>query len=275
MGRVAQGAMVAAVMGLWPGDARAGRLDSVRSEVSGESSSGSGSSAGGSSSDDGDDYDDYDDGCCDSSSTFSGTTAVPRAPHAPLRFRHYPYEDGGTGYMAPETPEEPTVRRWAGRVFAEGAWQGRGLWRSGGGLRLDGPIFGFDGDLSYYLEPAAHDALYLGTANVSVIPVHARRGLLRLGGGINTMIDGRLPTEGSRDYALGWNVTGSVDLFPAWPVVISGRMDVGRLYRAWMGRARASLGVMLGRLEVYGGYEHTQVGRIGMGGPTVGLRIWL
>ena len=41
------------------------------------------------------------------------------------------------------------------------------------------------------------------------------------------------------------------------------------------GRARASVGVMLWRMELYGGYEHTQVGRVGMGGPMVGLRLWL
>ena len=62
-----------------------------------------------------------------------------------------------------------TLRRFAGddrqedcaeflELLVADAWQGKGLWRSAGGLRLDGPILGFDGDLSYYLEPAANDA---------------------------------------------------------------------------------------------------------------------
>jgi hypothetical protein len=192
-----------------------------------------------------------------------------------MRFRHYPYEGGSGDYLFTPRPTDEGTRKRAGQVWAEGAWQGRGLWRSAGGLRVDGQFFGVDGDLSYYLEPAAKDALYLGTANLNLIPIHARRGVLRLGGGFNTMIDGRLPGQGHREYALGWNVTSSFDLFPAWPVVLSARADVGQLYHAWMGRARASVGVMLWRMEIYGGYEHTQVGRVGMGGPMVGVRLWL
>jgi hypothetical protein len=176
--------------------------------------------------------------------------------------------------FAPRSRDD-RARKRAGQVWAEGAWQGRGLWRSAGGLRVDGQFFGIDGDLSYYLEPAARDALYLGTANLNLIPVRARRGIVRLGGGINTMIDGRVPGEGHREYALGWNVTSSFDLFPAWPVVFSGRADIGKLHHAWMGRARASVGVMLWRMEIFGGYEHTQVGRVGMGGPMLGIRLWL
>ncbi|MCA9705106.1 MAG: hypothetical protein KDK70_04550 [Myxococcales bacterium] len=278
MGRIG-GLLVAAVVGLGSAEAHAGRLDSVRSEVSGSSSSGSSSSSsGGSGSSSG--SSDWDDGCCVGSTAGSTTTvsagdAPPRPAAPPMRFRHYPYEGGGAGYMFALRPGDDAARKRAAQVWAEGAWQGRGLWRSAGGLRLDGRIFGVDGDLSYYLEPAAHDALYLGTANLSVIPIHAERGLLRLGGGINTMIDGRLPGEGPREYALGWNITTSMDLFPAWPVVVSGRVDLGRLYQAWMGRARASVGVMLWRMEIYGGYEHTQVGRVGMGGPTLGIRVWI
>ena len=264
-------ALLAALLTLWPADARAGRLDSVRSEVSGSSSDSSSSSSSSSS-----DWDDDDD-CCYGTSSSSGSvdSSSVGPPPPPMRFRRYPYEGGGSGYLFPLQPGDTAARKRAGRVWAEGAWQGRGLWRSGGGLRIDGQIFGFDGDLSYYLEPAANDALYLGTANVSFIPVHAKRGLLRLGGGINTMIDGRVPGEGHREYALGWNVTSSFDVFPVWPVVISARADLGRLHRAWMGRASATLGVMMWRMEIYGGYEHTQVGRVGMGGPTVGIRLWI
>lgn len=254
------------VLGLGSRDAYAGRLESVRSEVSGSSSSSSSSSDSSSS----------DSSCCyGSSSSSSSSTDVAVAPAPRLSFRRYPYA-GGTGDFRYEArASDERARKRAGQVWTEGAWQGRGLWRSAAGLRIDGQYFGFDGDLSYYLEPAAKDALYLGTANLNIVPIHARRGIFRLGGGFNTMIDGRLPGEGHREYALGWNVTSSVDLFPAWPVVLSARADVGQLYHAFMGRARASVGVVLWRMEIYGGYEHTQIGKVGLGGPMLGIRLWL
>lgn len=274
IGWMVRAAMWAAAMGLvlsFSTPAKAGRLDSVRSEVSGGSD---GSSSDGSSSSSCCDWDDDDDDDYSGSSVGSGDVVV--GPHPPpLRYRRYPYEGGSGDYLFAPRPEDHGGRLLSGQVWGEGAWQGRGLWRSAGGLRLDGRFFGFDGDLSYYLEPAANDALYLGTANINLVPLRLRRGLWRVGGGVNTMIDGRLPGEGSREYALGWNVTTSLDLFPAWPVVVSGRLDLGRLHQAWMGRARGSVGVMLWRIEVYGGYEHTQVGSVGMGGPTVGVRLWL
>jgi hypothetical protein len=202
----------------------------------------------------------------------SDTNVVP-APT--LYYRSYPYKGGSGDYLFQARPADKRPRRLAGQVWGEGAWQGRGLWRSAAGLRIDGLILGFDGDLSYYLEPAAKDALYLGTANLSLLPIRNRRGILRFGGGINSMIDGRVPGQGHREYALGWNVTSSFDLFPVWPLVISGRVDAGRLYHATMVRARASVGVMLWRMEIYGGYEHTQVDRIALGGPMVGIRLWI
>ena len=190
-------------------------------------------------------------------------------------YRRFPYEGGARGYVHKDVTDDRPPRLYAARFSFEGAWQGDGLWRTAGGGRVDGRLLSVDGDLSYYLEPAAHDALYLGTGNVSVVLIRERRAIFRMGGGFNTMIDGRVPGEGRREYALGWNTTASLDLFPTWPIVVSARADLGKLYAAWMGRARGTVGVMLWRMEFYGGYEHTQVGSVGMGGPTVGVRLWL
>lgn len=272
--------LLVAVLGLWAGSAHAGKLDSVRSEVSGSSSSSDSSSSDSSSSSSSSSSDDSDSSCCTFGGGSSEGSAIVTGPSSLLsarsaRFRHYPYEGGTKDYLFAARAEDPHTRRWAGQVWSEGAWQGRGLWRTAGGLRIDSAFIGFDGDLSYYLEPAANDALYLGTANLSLIPFRGRHGLFRLGGGINTMIDGRVPGEGHREYALGWNVTTSLDLFPTWPVVLSARADVGQLYQAVMARGRASVGVMLWRMEIFGGYEHTQVGRVALAGPMLGIRLWL
>jgi len=246
-------------------EARAGELEAARSEIR----DGGGSSSSRSSDDDDDDS--------SGSSLFALAYALEDASETQTSFRSYPYQDGARGYRFETDPDDPDPpgRRVAGRLWAEGAWLSRGLWRSGAGLRIDGQLFGFDGDLSYYLEPAARDALYLGTANLDVIPLHARRALWRFGGGISTMIDGRVPGQDTREYALGWNITSSLDLFPASPLVLSARIDAGRLHGAVMGRIRGTIGVALGRVHLYGGYAHTQVGTVGLGGPTLGLGLWL
>lgn len=274
-GRWLAWAFVVGVLGLWSTPSHAGRLDSVRSEVSGDSSSSdssdSDSSSGSGCCDWGDDDDDDD--FYEMTTSDGDVVVLPQRPGR--RYRHYPYEGGSRDYMHVPRPGDTKARLRAGQVWGEGAWQGQGLWRSGGGLRIDGQVLTLDGDLSYYYEPAANDALYLGTLNLGFVPIKERRAIVRLGAGMSTMIDGRLPGEGHREYALGWNVTTSFDLFPTWPVVISGRLDGGRLYEAWMGRARGTVGVMLWRMEIYGGYEHTQVGRVGLGGPTAGIRLWI
>ncbi|MEM7153115.1 MAG: hypothetical protein AAF799_09740 [Myxococcota bacterium] len=280
------GAVAAVALGAWPNTSMAGKLDSVRSEVSGSSSSSSSSGSSGSSDSS------SSSSCCDWSSDDDGYSfgggggggvafGASGGGWAELEYRQYPYAHGARTYLSEpidedeaDELEEPTRPR-SGMVWAEGAVQGKDLWRGAGGLRYDGRRISLDGDLSYYVELPADDALYLGTANLSLIPVKTKRAILRLGGGVNTMIDGRVPGEGPREYALGWNVTGSLDLFPAWPIVLSGRVDAGRLYKAWVGRGRATLGVMVSRLEIFGGYEHMQVGKVGLGGPTFGLRVWL
>ena len=37
---------------------------------------------------------------------------------------------------------------------------------------------------------------------------------------------------------------------------------------------RATAGVMIGNVELYAGYQHTQVGAVPLGGPLAGLRAW-
>lgn len=257
---------------VWPTAAQAGggRLDSVRDEVRGSDSGSSGSS------DDDDDDDGFFFWADDDDDTSDGSTSTASRAWANY---HVPYHRGLTGGLTLARTENDlegeTPHRFSGRLWGEGAWQGRGLWRSGGGLRIDGQHFGVDGDLSYYFEPKANDALYLGTANINIIAVRVPRLVWRGGLGASTMIDGRLPGEGKRDYALGWNVTTSADIYPVYPLVLSLRLDGGRLYKAPMVRARATAGFMAWRFEIYGGYEHTQVGKVGLGGPTFGLRLWL
>lgn len=263
--------MVAALMFAWPSTAAAststGELDAVRSEVSG----GFDSDSSDSDSDDDWSWDDDDE-------TDEPSVPGSRRKRAWANYR-VPYSRGRPGVLTLARTEgdmaDETPRRLSAAMWGEGAWAGRGLWRSGGGLRVDGQLFGADVDLSYYFEPKANDALYLGTANVNLMALRLPRVVWRMGMGVNTMIDGRVPGQGKREYALGWNTTTSAEIYPVYPFVLSMRFDGGWLYKAPMVRARATAGLVVWRFEIYGGYEHNQVGRVGLGGPTLGLRLWL
>ncbi len=57
--------------------------------------------------------------------------------------------------------------------------------------------------------------------------------------------------------------------------MISARLDRGTLYQLPVWRARATVGVVRDRFELYAGYEHTQIERVSLGGPALGLRLWL
>lgn len=199
----------------------------------------------------------------------------PRPPFQ--RFVHrWPYEGRQPGWVVdPWADRREDHRRVAGRLEAEGAYLYRGLWRSGVAARVGTPRVEVGSQLSFYLDAPHRDALYLGDTNLEIAPVAEPRLVWRVGTGARYMLDARLPGAGPREYALGWNLTTSLDAFPASPFVISARVDCGTLYRTPVWRARASVGVVRQRFELYGGYEHTQIERVALGGPMLGLRLWL
>jgi hypothetical protein len=95
-----------------------------------------------------------------------------------------------------------------------------------------------------------------------------------MGGGVRYMVDGRTPGEGHREYALGWNVGAGVDFFPVRPLIVTYRLDLGRLWAATIVQNRATLGAVLGPFEVYAGYDALRIGRVWLHGPMAGLRGW-
>jgi hypothetical protein len=192
------------------------------------------------------------------------------------RYRRHPYAERSEGYIVRESVHEknPRGRLVAGQVAGEGAYAGDGVWRSGVQLRLSAGRFGLDSNLSFYLDQGLRDALYLGSTNVIFAPVMRPHVLWWVGGGANYLIDGRDPRQGGREYAAGYNVTSSVDVFPFSPFVLSGRVDAGTIHAARVMSARASVGVVLRGFELYGGYELKTVGDVPLHGPMVGVRAW-
>lgn len=198
-----------------------------------------------------------------------------RAPFVRYANR-WPYEARRQGWVVdPWKGNDHEHRRVAGRVAVEGAYLYRGLWRSGLAARVGSPRVDVDTQLSFYVEPAQPDALYLGDTSLAFAPVALPGIVWRVGLGARYMADARLPGSGPREYAAGWNLSTSLDAFPGQPFVISARLDRGTLYQTPVWRARATVGLVRRRFELLAGYDHTQIEHVALGGPLIGLRAWL
>jgi len=188
----------------------------------------------------------------------------------------WPYEARRPGWVVdPWKGNGAEHRRVAGRLSAEGAYLFKGLWRTGMAARLGTARVDVDTQLSFYLDAPRRDALYLGDTGFHLAPVALPQLVWRVGLGARYMLDARLPGAGPREYALGWNFSTSLDAFPGRPFVISARLDRGTLYHTAVWRGRATVGMVRERFELFAGYEHTQIERVALGGPLLGLRAWL
>lgn len=200
-------------------------------------------------------------------------------PPRPAFERHalrWPYEARKRGWVAdPWLPHDEGHRRLAGRASVEGSYLFRGVWRSGFAARVGSPRLDVDTQMSLYYEAPQRDALYLGDTSLNFAPVALPAVVWRVGMGARYMLDARLPGAGAREYAAGWNLSTSIDVFPGAPFVISARLERGTLYRTPVLRARATVGVVRKRFELFAGYDHLQIERVALGGPLLGLRAWL
>jgi hypothetical protein len=165
---------------------------------------------------------------------------------------------------------------FSGSVGVEGAYMGDDVWRSR--LQLDLSLWRLSllSDIGFYFEQPLVDALYLGSTHLAFALVLHPHAVLRVGGGVNYMLDGRTPPPGPgevREYAAGGGGTVRFDLFPIRPLVITSRLDYGTIYKARTLTARITAGAMVSRFEFYGGYEFRMVGDVSMRGPVAGFRV--
>jgi hypothetical protein len=204
------------------------------------------------------------------------TSALTRRNTVPL-YRRHPYAERSEGYIVREPPHtrDSRGRLVAGQAAVEGAYAGDGVWRSGAQVRLTFSRLGLDSNLSFYIDQGMTDAIYLGSTNLMLAPVLRPHVVWWVGGGANYLLDGRDPRQGGeREYAAGYNLMSSVDVFPFSPFVLSGRVDAGTLHAARVLSARATVGVLLRGFELYGGYELKKVGDVPLHGPMLGIRAW-
>ena len=190
----------------------------------------------------------------------------------------FPYRRGFAGYHVRGEDGPGPGRRSAANASVEGAYLYDDVWRGAASLRVAFVPVEIVSRTSYLVEAPEGDpvdAMYLGDAAIMFVPAREREYTVRIGGGIRYMIDGRTPGLGRRDYAMGFDFGAGFDLFPRRPLVVSGRVDAGHLWKAWVLQARATVGVIAGPIELYAGYDHLQIARARLGGPVLGVRGWL
>jgi hypothetical protein len=244
--------------------------------------------------DDRDDYDDDDGGGGELGEVVAGVVGavgllddIIQGPVTLPAFASHPYAAGhASGLTAPASlragdPDaeiEPTP--WSGRtptiaarVALDGAWQYHGLFRGRLAVEIDGGRR-IGGALQLYVwgHPGAADHAVLASARLHGVIGNWARVLVRTGPAIDVMHSW---TPTTRVTALGADWGLGLDVFVHHPFVLSLDGQFGILGRRTLyAGGRATFGVVIRRVELFGGYEHKQIGRARLGGPLFGLRVW-
>ena len=130
--------------------------------------------------------------------------------------------------------------------------------------------FEFDARFQHLGERLAdgeEDQLWTGDCNVTYRFAQSEREQFRAGLGINWLNE---PTQTD----LGFNFTYGTDFFPAKPWVLSAVLDAGTLGHAGLFRFRTTAGVVYRSVELYTGYEFTDIGSVHWNGLIGGVRLW-
>ena len=218
--------------------------------------------------------------------------ALPEADACPLSdgrcgFLRYPYADGRPGYMVEREPAEndASVRDQAVRVSAEGAYLYEDVWRSSAQLRLLAPSFYFQARYDFLLEGptpvlegdleihhTVRDRLHFANAEVGGQLFSGPRVAGRIGFAGVLLID--RPHAGGGDVIPAALFVSEFDAYPTRPLVLSARAGLGRFVGgAMLLEARTTIGVSLRNAELFVGYDHRQIGRVHLGGPTAGVAV--
>ena len=118
------------------------------------------------------------------------------------------------------------------------------------------------------LPEGGTDRLWMGTFDVSFLFAQSQYAQFRAGVGLRTLLDSIQGNE------FGFNALYAMDFYPARPLVLSMRADIGSVGEALVARARATAGVILGHVELFAGFDQTWLGPEAFGGPLVGVRLW-
>ncbi|MBC7819808.1 MAG: hypothetical protein IAG10_23235 [Planctomycetaceae bacterium] len=186
-----------------------------------------------------------------------------------LLLADYPYAGGWDGYFVNQDPEPDWTKRWSGRFLVESGTDFDGLQKHGGRLRLDTTSrFGLDTEWNFRRESLSpgHDTLWNGDVNLVYRFAQSQRAAFYTGLGVNWLSD-RFGSDA------GFNFTYGADFYPAKPWVLSGSIDWGTLGHASAFHGRATVGVMLNRLEVFTGYDYYKLGSTSLPSFVAGVQL--
>jgi len=121
--------------------------------------------------------------------------------------------------------------------------------------------------LAERLDDGSQDQLWMGDCNLCYRFAQSDFAQFRAGLGINW-----LNAPGQTD--LGFNFIYGADIFPVKPLVLSAVLDAGTLGHAGLFRFRTTAGVVYRSVEIYTGYEYTDIGSVSWNGLIGGVRLW-
>jgi hypothetical protein len=186
---------------------------------------------------------------------------------APGFFPPHPYEDSAGNLVIADEPYKP-LRPWSAQVsFAYGN-DFAGLARYGGqALVSTTQRVDFDTEWNWYVEdqPGGADSIHTGDANMMFRCAQSERVQLRIGLGLNWLVD-------EHDQDIGVNFTYGAQVFPIKPVVLTTELDWGTLGNAPLFHVRATAGAAFHGCELFAGYDYRSIGQADLQGPMLGLR---
>ncbi len=186
---------------------------------------------------------------------------------APGFFPPHPYEESAGNLVIADEPYKP-LRPWSAQVsFAYGN-DFDGLARYGGqALVSTTQRVDFDTEWNWYVEnqPGGADSIHTGDANMMFRCAQSERVQLRIGLGLNWLVD-------QHDQDVGVNFTYGAQVFPIKPVVLTSELDWGTLGNAPLFHVRATAGAVFHGCELFAGYDFRKIGQADLQGPMLGLR---
>jgi hypothetical protein len=223
-----------------------------------------------------------DDPCNDESDSFSQQLVILAisAPFAIPRFLSgddwdhntsfpdYPYADGAPGSLIRNSETQGRKQNWMGTLQGITVQDGRGIARYGGRLLLDSESrFGLDTETNFWTQSRTlgnQEQLWTGDANIVYRFAESEHFQWRAGAGMNWLAYRGYNKE-------GFNFTYGVEWFPAKPWTVSSVLDIGTLGSGTLVHNRTTVGVMLGPLEAFAGYDYFAVDKAHFQGPVAGL----
>lgn len=182
-------------------------------------------------------------------------------------FPDYPYADDWTGSLLINSDFHGKKQDFKAVLQTFAIPGSRDLDRFGGRLLMEnGDRLGIDTETDYWLQTHRTDGpdhAWTGDFNIVYRFAENEKMQWRAGVGFNWLAD----QSGSN---FGINFTYGIDWFPRKPWTVSTVFDLGTIGESTLFHNRSTVGVMLGAIELFAGYDYFQLGTANYYGPVAG-----